>query len=74
MKPRTEVTEQELRDFVAAYPRDLYVDVCGIGDPPLVTYNDFTLGSWPESVVASYLREWFDEPAHAFRIVKDVPQ
>jgi hypothetical protein len=47
-------TQQELENFVAAYPRKLERDVFGACEPPLVTYNDWTLGAWPESVVASH--------------------
>jgi len=46
-------TEKELKEFVAAYPRPLEVDVAQMYDPPLRTYNDFSDGKvWPESVVA----------------------
>lgn len=38
--------------FVAAYPRPLVRDVFGAYEPPLLTYNDFTLGDWPASVIA----------------------
>lgn len=44
----------ELRSFVASYPRPLEVDKTYISEPPLITYNDFSLGNWPDSVVASY--------------------
>ena len=27
-------------------------DVFGASEPPLITYNDFSLGVWPDSVVA----------------------
>lgn len=49
MKP---VNKAEFQKFIADYPRKLEVDICGICDPPFVTYNDFQLGKWPESVVA----------------------
>lgn len=47
-------TKEELEAFVAAYPRALEKDVFAASEPPLVTYNDFTLGDWPDSVVASH--------------------
>jgi hypothetical protein len=47
------VTYAAFKTFVEAYPRKLERDVFGAYEPPLVTYNDFTLGNWPESVVAS---------------------
>lgn len=47
-------TKYEFDAFIAAYPRKLVRDVACFYDPPLVTFNDFTLGKWPQSVVASY--------------------
>ena len=53
-KPQTkEVTKQEFIDFCNSYPRSLARHVCGISDPPAVSYNDFEIGWWPLSVVAS---------------------
>ena len=53
-KPQTkEVTKQEFIDFCNSYPRPLTRDVCGISDPPAVSDNDFEIGRWPLSVVAS---------------------
>jgi hypothetical protein len=48
------VTKEEFEVFVKAYPRPLEFDVAAMFEPPLCTYNDFTLGDWPASVVASY--------------------
>ena len=48
-----EVKEEELKAFVESYPRKLEIDVTQICEPPMLSYNDFTLGKWPESVVAS---------------------
>ncbi len=48
-----QVNKEEFKQFLASYPRHLDVDVTGICDPPLITYNDFTLADcWPYSVVA----------------------
>ena len=47
-------TKEELAEFVVTYPRPLERDVYGVCEPPLVTYNDFTLGPWPLSIVASF--------------------
>jgi hypothetical protein len=49
------VSKAEFDAFIANYPRKLDRDVFGAFDPPLVTYNDFTLGDWPKSSVAKYL-------------------
>lgn len=48
------VTKEEFMEFIKNYPRKLERDVCGISDPPAVSYNDFELANrWPYSVVAS---------------------
>ena len=46
------VSKNEFLDFLRSYPRKLEVDVCGVSEPALMTYNDFQLGVWPDSVVA----------------------
>ena len=60
-----EVTKQEFIDFCNSYPRDLIRDVCGISDPPAVSYNDFEIGWWPLSVVASTYK-YDDNPKDYF--------
>lgn len=60
------VTREEFDDFLKNYPRSLKRNVCGISDPPSVTYNDFELANcWPYSVVA---RTWAysDKPGDYF--------
>ena len=48
------VSKSEFVECVKNYPRKLERDVCGICDPPSITYNDFELANrWPYSVVAS---------------------
>lgn len=50
-----QVSVDEFRQFIRDYPHKLIVDICGISEPPLVSYNDFTAGLvWPESIVAKY--------------------
>lgn len=46
------VTKEEFYKYVNGYPGRLTADVTGIIDPPLISYNDFSLGVWPQSVVA----------------------
>ena len=47
------VSKSEFIEFLKNYPRKLERDVCGICDPPSITYNDFELANrWPYSVVA----------------------
>lgn len=52
MSPRN-VTQAEFEEHLRSWPRPLERDIFGAFEPPLVTYNDFTFGNWPESVVAS---------------------
>lgn len=47
-------TQAEFEAFVSNFPRHLERDVICFCEPPLVQYNDFTLGNWPASVVASH--------------------
>lgn len=49
-----EVSKEEFDEYISNYPNKLEIDVTGICEPPLKTYNDFTNNkAWPESVVAS---------------------
>ena len=60
------VSKTEFQEFINNYPRKLERDVCGVCDPPVVTYNDFKLANrWPYSVVA---RTWMyeDDPQHYY--------
>ncbi len=59
------VSKAEFDEFVKNYPRKLVVDVCGISAPPLISYNDFTLGKWSDSIVARTWA-WEDDPNHYF--------
>ena len=72
------VTKEKFNEFIKNYPRKLERDVCGISDPPAVSYNDFELANrWPYSIVAStFLYDddpngYFYEPEdkRAYRIV-----
>ncbi len=49
-----EVTKNKFDEFIKIYPGKLVRDVYGVFDPPLITYNDFKFGDWPDSVVAYY--------------------
>ena len=48
-----EVSKAEHLAFRKSYPRALEHDCFGAFEPPLHSWNDFTLGNWPESVVAT---------------------
>lgn len=52
MKKFKQVTREEFKYFVESYPSKLVYDVCGISEPPTGTYNDFSIGKYPQSVVA----------------------
>lgn len=69
-----ECTADELEAFISSYPRELTRDVYAVVEPPLVTFNDFTLGKWPESVVASYSQIYFGQPEGGFRILASPDQ
>ncbi len=46
------VSREEFQSFVSRYKPKLFYDVCGIFDPPIGSYNDFSGGkAWPDSVV-----------------------
>lgn len=46
------VSREEFRSFLSRYKPKLVYDVCGVFDPPIGSYNDFSGGkAWPDSVV-----------------------
>lgn len=47
------VTKQEFDEFIASYPHHLERDVCGMCEFPTVSYNDWEIGWWSRSIVAS---------------------
>jgi hypothetical protein len=47
-------TQAEFDAFIATYPNPLKRDVIAFAEPNILQFNDFTLGMWPESVVAQY--------------------
>jgi hypothetical protein len=53
-----QVSKEEFQEFLAKYPRKLEHDCSGIPEPPVDTYNDFSLGVWPESIVARISRDY----------------
>lgn len=61
-----QVSKDEFERYLANYPRKLERDVCGIGDPPSISYNDFELANrWPYSVVA-YTHVYDDNLGHYY--------
>ena len=66
-----QVSKKELQEFLNKYPRKLDVDVTGISDPPLLTYNDFELANrWPYSIVASHYC-YDDDPKDYFYLPEE---
>ena len=60
-----DVTKQEFDEFIASYPRHLERDVCGICEPPAVSYNDWEIGWWSRSVVANTML-YSDNPKNSY--------
>ena len=60
-----DVTKQEFDEFIASYPRHLERDVCGICEPPAVSYNDWEIGWWSRSVVANTML-YSDNPKDSY--------
>lgn len=48
-----QVTQAEFDAFIKSYPRALEEHLYA-RTPPVISYNDFTLGNWPESVIARH--------------------
>lgn len=65
-----DVTKQEFIDFINSYSRRLICDECGICSPPVVSYNDFKIGWWPLSVVAS-THAYEDNPEDYFYVPEE---
>ena len=52
------VAKSDFDTFIAFYPRKLERHLVTFGEPPLLMFNDFTIGKYPESIVAGkYCRE-----------------
>jgi hypothetical protein len=68
------VTEAELLAHVGSWPRPLKRDVYGAYEPPLVTYNDFSFGNWPSSIVCFYHASGYDCPPSHWTIVRELPE
>lgn len=63
---KKKVTKEEFNEFLNKYPRRLTCDVCGISDPPAISYNDFKLADrWPYSIVANTWA-YDDDPSGCF--------
>jgi len=50
------VTKDEFEKFISEYPNALRKHTVAFYDPPLVTWNDFSLGEYPEKSVVAYAK------------------
>jgi hypothetical protein len=48
------VDHEDFKKFVMNYPRSLSADVCGISEPALVGYYDFSAAKGLDALVAKY--------------------
>ena len=62
----TQVSKDDFWLFVKSYPNKLETDVAGMYEPPIQSWNDFTLGKWPESIVA-YVNLYDGSEYHRFK-------
>lgn len=53
-----QVSKEKFELFINSYPCKLSKDICHIVEPPIATFNDFTLGRWPDSIVAKICMDW----------------
>lgn len=49
---KKQVSKEEFEEFISSYPNELTKNINGIFEPPLITYNDFSNGIFPDSAVA----------------------
>ncbi len=47
-----DATPEQYDAFLASYPRKLDRHLTTICEPLYISYNDFTMGKWPDSIVA----------------------
>jgi hypothetical protein len=73
-----QVGEDEFRTWIRAYPRPLEASAVTVGEPAVMAFNDWMLGVWPESVVASYFIDGgYDQSRKGpwnWSVLKEVPK
>jgi hypothetical protein len=67
------VTQDEFEHFITTYPRVLDRNVAMMAEPPVVTFNDFTLGKWPASIVARHTFDGREARVPSGWAVKEAP-
>ena len=55
------VSKKEFEKFLINYPNKLDIDICNISEPPYISFNDFSIGKYPHSTVASTFL-YYDNP------------
>ena len=74
MRENREVAKEEFDKFLIQYPNKLKRDVNQIFCPPVVSYNDFSIGDWPDSVVAFIQTPYDPEKDKAKYFIKELTQ
>lgn len=69
-KEYKEVNQEEFFKFIKEYPRKIDFNVTGICEPPQASYNDFSLGKYPESIIAYYFVDGINK-GHGFNIIDE---
>jgi hypothetical protein len=67
------VSKEEFDNHIKHWPRPLVKDCYAAFDPPMISYNDFTYGYWPESIVAAHSGSFAGDPEGNWRIFRDEP-
>ena len=74
MEKFKKVSKEEFKKFIEEYPNELKTDIARICEPPLLSYNDFTIADkWPDSIVAKViLLSYMDEDMEdEYKILKE---
>jgi hypothetical protein len=61
MKKFKQASKAEFEEFIESYPNKLESHTSHIITPPIVSFNDFSLGKFPESIVATISMGWLGD-------------
>lgn len=64
-----DVTKEQFEEFLKTVPNADKIEtaVHRTYEPPLKSYNDFSLGNWPESIIAYVI---LDDDGYEYKIVE----
>ena len=65
-----QVSKEEFATWLNAYPRKLTHNCVGYVEPPMHTYNDFTTGDWPESIVAKMKEGYYSKDDREYFVLE----